>query len=210
MVSAIRRCTPSVLSQSWRSPRSWPTAPTATPVARVSSPTVAQIVQRVLEVSDNAAAEILLRQAGVADQGEGSFEGGRAAVERTLAANGIPLAPSVLYDGSGLSPSNRLTANTLAAAIRLALSDETFAPVIAGLIVISLVFTWLNPVYIAPNNLVNLLFDCATVGFISLGIVCVLMLGEIDLSVGSMLAFTASLMSLMGRERLEARRRASK
>lgn len=32
----------------------------------------------------------------------------------------------------------------------------------------------------------NLLFDCATVGFISLGIVCVLMLGEIDLSVGSM------------------------
>ncbi len=57
---------------------------------------------------------------------------------------------------------------------------------IAGLIVISPVFTFLNPVYIAPNNPVNLLFDCATVGFISLGIVCVLMLGEIDLSVGSM------------------------
>lgn len=52
---------------------------------------------------------------------------------------------------------------------RIKTGDLGTAPVIAGLIVISLVFTWLNPVYIAPNNLVNLLFDCATVGFISLG-----------------------------------------
>jgi D-xylose transport system permease protein len=59
-------------------------------------------------------------------------------------------------------------------------------PVAVGLVVISIVFTALNPVFLAPNNLVNLLFDCATVGIISLGIVCVLMLGEIDLSVGSM------------------------
>ena len=57
---------------------------------------------------------------------------------------------------------------------RIKTGDLGTAPVIAGLIVISLVFTFLNPVYIAPNNLVNLLFDCATVGFISLGIVCVL------------------------------------
>ena len=44
----------------------------------------------------------------------------------------------------------------------------------------------LNPVFLAPNNLVNLLFDCSTVGVISLGIVCVLMrrrdrsLGRLD------------------------------
>ncbi|MGQ8390753.1 sugar ABC transporter permease [Klebsiella pneumoniae] len=57
---------------------------------------------------------------------------------------------------------------------RIKTGDLGTAPVIAGLIVISLVFTFLNPVYIAPNNLVNLLFDCATVGFISLGIVGVL------------------------------------
>ncbi|NEM65354.1 sugar ABC transporter permease, partial [Escherichia coli] len=42
---------------------------------------------------------------------------------------------------------------------RIKTGDLCTAPVIAGLIVISLVFTWLNPVYIAPNNLVNLLFD---------------------------------------------------
>lgn len=40
---------------------------------------------------------------------------------------------------------------------RIKTGDLGTAPVIAGLIVISLVFTWLNPVYIAPNNLVNLL-----------------------------------------------------
>ncbi len=80
---------------------------------------------------------------------------------------------------------------------RIKTGDLGTAPVIAGLIVISLVFTFLNPVYIAPNNLVNLLFDCATVGFISLGIVCVLMLGEIDLSVGSMSGLASAIVGVL-------------
>ena len=80
---------------------------------------------------------------------------------------------------------------------RIKAGDLGTAPVIAGLIVISLVFTWLNPVFIAPNNLVNLLFDCATVGFISLGIVCVLMLGEIDLSVGSMSGLASAIVGVL-------------
>ncbi len=59
-------------------------------------------------------------------------------------------------------------------------------PVIVGLVIIWTVFTILNPIFLSPNNLVNMLFDCSTTGVIALGIVCVLMLGEIDLSVGSM------------------------
>lgn len=59
-------------------------------------------------------------------------------------------------------------------------------PVIAGLIIIWTVFASLNPIFLSSNNLVNLLYDCSTIGVIALGIVCVLMLGEIDLSVGSM------------------------
>ena len=43
----------------------------------------------------------------------------------------------------------------------------------------------------------NLLFDCATVGMISLGIVCVLMLGEIDLSVGSMSGLASALVGVV-------------
>ena len=66
-------------------------------------------------------------------------------------------------------------------------------PVVVGLVVIWTVFYSLNPIFLSPNNLVNLLFDCSTVGVISLGIVCVLMVGEIDLSVGSMSGFASAL-----------------
>jgi D-xylose transport system permease protein len=68
---------------------------------------------------------------------------------------------------------------------RVRSGDLGSLPVIVGLAVIWTVFQTLNPVFLAPNNLVNLLFDCSTVGVIALGIVCILMVGEIDLSVGS-------------------------
>ena len=77
---------------------------------------------------------------------------------------------------------------------RVRSGDLGMLPVAVGLVIISLVFTALNPVFLAPNNLVNLLFDCATVGVIALGVVCVLMLGEIDLSVGSMSGLASALL----------------
>ncbi len=80
---------------------------------------------------------------------------------------------------------------------RMKTGDLGTLPVVFGLIIISLVFSVLNPVYLAPNNLVNMLFDCATVGFISLGIVCVLMLGEIDLSVGSMSGLSSAIIGVL-------------
>ena len=80
---------------------------------------------------------------------------------------------------------------------RLRSGDLGMLPVIIGLILISTVFSMLNPVFLAPNNLVNLLFDCATVGVISLGIVCVLMLGEIDLSVGSMSGLASAMIGVL-------------
>ncbi len=80
---------------------------------------------------------------------------------------------------------------------RVRSGDLGMLPVAVGLVVISLVFTALNPVFLAPNNLVNLLFDCATVGVISLGIVCVLILGEIDLSVGSMSGLASAIIGVL-------------
>lgn len=79
---------------------------------------------------------------------------------------------------------------------RLRSGDLGMLPVVVGLVAISTVFSILNPVFLAPNNLVNLLFDCATVGVISLGIVCVLMLGEIDLSVGSMSGLSSAMIGV--------------
>ena len=80
---------------------------------------------------------------------------------------------------------------------RVRSGDLGMLPVAVGLIVISTVFSILNPIFLAPNNLVNLLFDCATVGIISLGIVCVLLLGEIDLSVGSMSGLSSAIVGVL-------------
>ena len=80
---------------------------------------------------------------------------------------------------------------------RVRSGDLGMLPVIVGLILISAVFAALNPVFLAPNNLVNLLFDAAAVGCISLGIVCVLILGEIDLSVGSMSGLASALIGVL-------------
>ncbi|MCK1291265.1 D-xylose transport system permease protein [Bradyrhizobium sp. GM2.2] len=80
---------------------------------------------------------------------------------------------------------------------RVRSGDLGSLPVVVGLIVICAAFETLNPVFFAPNNLVNLLFDCATVGVISLGIVCILMVGEIDLSVGSVSGFSSALVGVL-------------
>lgn len=75
--------------------------------------------------------------------------------------------------------------------------DLGMLPVFVGLLLISTVFSALNPVFLAPNNLVNLLFDAAAVGFIALGVVCVLLLGEIDLSIGSMSGLASAITGVL-------------
>lgn len=80
---------------------------------------------------------------------------------------------------------------------RVRSGDLGSLPVIVGLVIIWTVFTSLNPVFLSADNLVNLLFDCSTVGVISLGIVCVLLVGEIDLSVGSMSGFASALVGTL-------------
>ena len=80
---------------------------------------------------------------------------------------------------------------------RIRSGDLGALPVIVGLVVIWTVFTSLNPIFLSADNLVNLLFDCSTTGVIALGIVCVLMLGQIDLSVGSMSGFASALVGML-------------
>ncbi len=90
------------------------------PLASVSSAPLSQIVERILDVSDNEASEVLLRHVGLAAEGEGSFEGGRRGVSSTLGERGISFGPrEVLYDGSGLSRRNRLSPATLVSVLGL-------------------------------------------------------------------------------------------
>jgi D-alanyl-D-alanine carboxypeptidase/D-alanyl-D-alanine-endopeptidase (penicillin-binding protein 4) len=93
-------------------------------VASVDSAPLDQIVQRLLEVSDNDAAEVLLRHVGVATSGEGTIRAGRAGVRRLLLEAGVALGASVLHDGSGLSRDNRLDPSVLVEVLRLAASQD--------------------------------------------------------------------------------------
>lgn len=70
-------------------------------------------------------------------------------------------------------------------------------PVVVGLVIIWTIFQSLNPIFLSSNNLVNMLFDASTIGLISLGIVCVLMVGEIDLSVGSVSGFASAVVGVL-------------
>jgi D-xylose transport system permease protein len=79
---------------------------------------------------------------------------------------------------------------------RVRSGDLGALPVVLGLAVIWSVFTALNPLFVSSVNLVNLLFESSTVGVISLGIVCILMVGEIDLSVGSVSGLASALLGM--------------
>src|SRR4029450_9183532 len=56
-------------------------------------------------------------------------------------------------------------------------------PIVIGLIVIALVFGLLDDTFFTPRNFTNLLLQMAAVATIAIGIVFVLLIGEIDLSV---------------------------
>jgi D-xylose transport system permease protein len=57
-------------------------------------------------------------------------------------------------------------------------------PIIAGLIIIAIVFQTQNDRFLTAGNFVNLIVQSAALAIIAMGVVFVLLLGEIDLSVG--------------------------
>ncbi|MTB84021.1 D-alanyl-D-alanine carboxypeptidase/D-alanyl-D-alanine-endopeptidase [Nocardioides sp. zg-578] len=96
----------------------------ATELASVTGAPLSQIVEHVLAVSDNEAAEVLLRHVGLATEGVGSVEAGRRGVVRLLGEAGVDLGRTRLWDGSGLSRQNRMEPAALLDVLRLAASGE--------------------------------------------------------------------------------------
>jgi D-xylose transport system permease protein len=70
-------------------------------------------------------------------------------------------------------------------------------PVILGLILIAIIFQLANSHFLTPLNLTNLMVQISAVGTISVGVVLVLLIGEIDLSVGAVSGFTAGIMAVL-------------
>lgn len=75
--------------------------------------------------------------------------------------------------------------------------DLGVLPVIIGLILIAIIFQALNSTFLSPANLSNLLMQSAAVGVLALGVVNVLLLGQIDLSIGSVSGFSAAVFAVM-------------
>jgi D-xylose transport system permease protein len=80
---------------------------------------------------------------------------------------------------------------------RIASGDVGSLPVILGLVLIWGVFQYLNPNFLSPRNLTNLTVQITDIGIVSTGIVLVLLLGEIDLSVGSVYGLGSAVMAVL-------------
>jgi D-xylose transport system permease protein len=68
-------------------------------------------------------------------------------------------------------------------------------PIVGGLLLTAVVFQSLNSNYLTPGNLVNLMSRGAAISTIAMGLVFVLLIGEIDLSVGYVSGVAAVIMA---------------
>ena len=80
---------------------------------------------------------------------------------------------------------------------RLRSGDVGGLPVILGLALIWLIFWYLNPNFLTGRNLTNLVLQITSMGTIAVGLVLVLLLGEIDLSVGAVSGVAAAVMAIV-------------
>jgi len=80
---------------------------------------------------------------------------------------------------------------------RVRTGDLGSLPVVAGLLIIWTIFQVLNPNFLSSQNLVNLTVQSAAVGTIAIGIVLVLLIGEIDLSVGSVSGLASAILAVL-------------
>lgn len=72
-------------------------------------------------------------------------------------------------------------------------SSSPIISLIAIFFLLTLVASLISPVFFTPENFQNIIRNMAVVGIIAMGMTTVLIAGEVDLSVGSAMAFTAML-----------------
>jgi len=105
----------------------------ATTLAQVQSAPLREIVDHVLETSDNEGAEVLAHQAGLAAGAGASFAGGVSAVTQALGRLGVDTTGLQLHDGSGLSRQDRIAPATLVGVLQAATSDDRLAAIVSAL-----------------------------------------------------------------------------
>jgi serine-type D-Ala-D-Ala carboxypeptidase/endopeptidase (penicillin-binding protein 4) len=102
-------------------------------VASLRSPRIARLVRMMDQASDNYFAEVLNKRIAVAVGRAGTMRNGRREVRRYLTAIGVNLTGAKLYDGSGLSLGDRLSARQLLSILRHARAQSYGASFVGSL-----------------------------------------------------------------------------
>ncbi len=90
-----------------------------------ASPELSEIVNRINQQSTNTLSENVLKTLGLKQKGQGSFAAGAEAIKDFWKKLGLDTDGMFLFDGSGLSPANRLTPNQLVQVIITALKHQS-------------------------------------------------------------------------------------
>lgn len=113
--------------------------PNAAELGRVTSPSISDLVENTLRISDNVLAEALARHVAIAKGEEPSFAGAAKAVRDVLSEEGFTVTGADLVDGSGLSTEDKIPASLLGQVMRAAAGPESdqragrLRPLLAGL-----------------------------------------------------------------------------
>ena len=99
--------------------------------------------------------------------------------------------PRVIGEQPGLRGLLRLAVR------RLRQGELGALPVVLGLVLIAIIFQTQNSHFLTSLNITNLMIQIAPVGVISVGIVLVLLLGEINLAVGALSGLCAAVMAVL-------------
>ena len=100
-------------------------------IASITSDPISVVTNQMLDISDNMASELLLKEIGFVESRVGSSDGGAIALENLLADSGFSVAETDVVDGSGLASENRVTCQLLVEVLNAA--GDT--PLIDGLAV---------------------------------------------------------------------------
>ncbi|MGB0730092.1 MAG: D-alanyl-D-alanine carboxypeptidase/D-alanyl-D-alanine endopeptidase, partial [Ilumatobacteraceae bacterium] len=82
-------------------------------LATVTSSPLSVVITEMLQNSDNNTAEMLVKEIGLHNNGNGSRQDGLAAIQESLSSQGVDLTDLRLVDGSGLSNTSVLRCQTL-------------------------------------------------------------------------------------------------
>jgi D-xylose transport system permease protein len=106
-------------------------------------------------------------------------------------------APVTTHDAGAPAAEPTVAGHAKEYAQRIRGGDMGALPAIAGLVLLCVVFTILDPNFATPRNFANLFGQGAQITTIAMGLVFVLLLGEIDLSAGFTSGVCAAVMAVL-------------